>query len=595
MVTDDSNGQLIRQYLQVLKRRWGIIVLVVLVAAVSAGVVTLRMKPTYQAAAQVSVAPFFTPSTSGGDPILEDPSLLQTDVQLIESDVVLSLAAQALGLKSASQLRGAITASSLNGTQILEVQATAGNGKTAAAWAEAAAKAFISFQRDQAIAQVTATGADISAKLTAAKAALAALNASGTSAASATAVQALQDQITSLEGQQAQLPGMNAITGGVGSIVEDASVPTLPTGPKKKQNVALGAVVGLLLAVGLVLLIESLDDRIRSGDEVEKIAKTPILGSVPFTRELTKPSEAAALVHNPTSPIGEAYRSLRTNLRFLSVENPLQTLLVTSSVKGEGKSTTAANLAAAFAVSGVRTILVSADLRRPSVHRYFGLQNSVGVVDAVLPDVALERLLQANEIPDLRVLAAGRIPPNPTEILASTRFAEVIDVLRAGSDLVIIDTPPVLGLADASALASRVDGVLLVVNPNEVNRRTLAQARTQLERAGGNVLGVLLNSVGPSMGYGYGYEYGYYSPTPESDRKARKSWQQEEKGARPKKSRNLPQPSVSSGARPSASRQATGATLARRPEREVEAEFGDWQAEAQGNGGRPAIREGRRD
>jgi len=223
----------------------------------------------------------------------------------------------------------------------------------------------------------------------------------------------------------------------------------------------------------------------------------------------------------------------------------LRTLLVTSSVSGEGKSTTAANLAAAFAVSGVRTILVSADLRRPSVHRYFGLQNAVGVVDAVMPDVPLERLLQANQLPDLRILAAGRIPPNPAEILGSSRFAEVLDTLSAAADLVIIDSPPLLGVADASALASRVDGVLLVVNPAEVNRRTLTHAEAQLRKAGGRLLGVLLNASGPSMGYGYGYGYGYYSAEEKETRKARKHRRRTEGYSRKDSGKAMPQPSVS--------------------------------------------------
>jgi len=196
-------------------------------------------------------------------------------------------------------------------------------------------------------------------------------------------------------------------------------------------------------------------------------------------------------------------------------------------------------------VSGVRTILVSADLRRPSVHRYFGLQNAVGVVDAVLPDVPLERLLQANELPDLRLLAAGRIPPNPAEILGSSRFAEILDTLSAAADLVIIDSPPLLGVADASALASRVDGVLLVVNPAEVNRRTLAHAEAQLRKAGGRLLGVLLNAAGPSMSYGYGYGYGYYSAEEKETRKARKHRRRTDGPSRRDAGKAMPEPSVS--------------------------------------------------
>jgi capsular exopolysaccharide synthesis family protein len=261
---------------------------------------------------------------------------------------------------------------------------------------------------------------------------------------------------------------------------------------------------------------------LRSGEEVEEWAGAPTLGYVPYTRELAGKDASPAVVHNSSSVVAEAYRTVRTNLRFLSVEHPIKSLLVTSSVKGEGKSTTAANLAAAFALSGVKTILVSADLRRPTVHKFFGLPNAEGLVDALLPGAELEPLLQCNELPDFRLLAAGRIPPNPTEILSSSRFGDILATLAAAADLVIIDSTPLLGVADASALASRVDGVVLVVNPKEVNRRTLVHATEQLSKAGGRVLGTILNAVSSGHGYGYGYDYDYYYYAADKDKRRAK-------------------------------------------------------------------------
>lgn len=535
MPMDESGGRMLRQYLQVIRRRWIVIVAIVVVTSASAYVVSLRMTPMYQADAQVNVTPFTSASSQSNIlNMLTDPSAaLQTDVTLIQSAAVLGPAAKLVGLASAAPLTSAVGAKVLAGTQIIDVSAVSPVPAHARNWANAVAAAFINFQRDQAIGQVTAASQDISQRLASLKAQMAA---AGSSPASAAAISGLSSQIDTLQGELDSLPGASSIVSGGGVVIAQATLPTVAVSPKKKQNVLLGAVVGLLLAVGLVLLIEALDDRLRSAEEVEALAGVPTLGSVPYTKEMSKPSLAAAMLHEQTSAVSEAYRTLRTNVRFLSVERPLRTLLVTSSVKGEGKSTTSANLAAAFAASGVRTVLVSADLRRPSLHRFFGLENSVGVVDAVLPDVPLDALLQTNELPDLWLLAAGRIPPNPTEILGSARFAEILEALSSAADLVIVDSPPLLGVADASALASRVDGVLLVVNPGEADRRTLEHATKQLNKAGGRLLGTVMNAVGPGMGYGYGYDYDYYYAEEKDNRKARKH--RERAGAEPKRKKS---------------------------------------------------------
>ena len=565
---------MLRQYLQVLRRRWGVLALIVAVSSVSALVVSLRMTPLYQATTQINITPFSGASAQSQSflNLLTDPTLaLQTDVTLIQSDAVLVPAAKKLGLASDDALKAGITAQVVNGTQIIDVQAKSPQPAQAQAWADVVASSFIDFQHVQANTQVAAARADLQQQIAQVQGQLAAPAPSDTAS--------LTQQLNALQSELEGLPGAATIINGGGVIVADATLPTVPVSPKKKQNVLLGAMVGLLLAIGLVLLIEALDDRFRTAEDVEARAGVPALGSVPYSRDLSKPGRAAAMLHQPNSAIGEAYRTLRTNLRFLSVERPLRTLLVTSSVKGEGKSTTAANLAAAFAVSGVRTILVSADLRRPSVHRFFELQNSVGLVDAVLPDVPLERLLQANELPDLRLLAAGRIPPNPTEILGSARFAEVLHVLSSGADLVIIDSPPLLGVADASALASRVDGVVLVVNPGEVSKRSLEHAVGQLRKSGGRLLGTVLNSVGPGMVDGYGYDYDYYSTAEKENRKARKQREKAEKaerrGAGKRRGRRrgaVPEGPDGPGPSPSAPNPAVGAPAVTVGHREAEDE-----------------------
>lgn len=206
----------------------------------------------------------------------------------------------------------------------------------------------------------------------------------------------------------------------------------------------------------------------------------------------------------------EAYRTLITNLRFVSLERTLRTILVTSPVAQAGKSTTAANLAATLALSGDKVVLVSTDLRRPSAHKFFGLSNTVGLLQAIDRKFPLVDALQEDQIPSLRVLAAGGLPPNPTEILDSVRFGEILSSLENLADIVVIDSAPVLGLGDASALASQVDGILLVVKTGAVTKREVSHAADQLRKAGGTVVGCVLNAIDAVDGYGYYYHY-YYS------------------------------------------------------------------------------------
>ncbi|MEA2532484.1 MAG: tyrosine-protein kinase [Actinomycetota bacterium] len=534
---DESNGTDLRKYVQILRRRWPLILLVVAATGVSAYLVSARMKPTYRGATEVQVQPIMGASQSQELlNLFQNPTLvLQTDVKLIESDSVLGLAAKDLGLTSTKSLKRSLNVQLIPNTQILEVDVDTQSPMRSREWANRIAESFIAFQRTQAIAQVTAANTEAINRVAAANADIAQrldalkgqILAAQRSSISSTVIAGLTAQQTALASAQQPLPAAATLGSGGPSVIVPATTPLLPIRPKIRQNVLLGGMLGMFLAAGLVLLGEALDDRLRTGEEVEGWAGAPTLGFVPYTKELAGKDASPAVVHDSSSVVAEAYRTVRTNLRFLSVERPIKSLLVTSSVKGEGKSTTAANLAAAFALSGVKTILISADLRRPTVHKFFGLPNSEGLVDALLPDAQLEPLLQCNELPDFRFLAAGRIPPNPAEILSSSRFGDILSTLEAAADLVIIDSTPLLGVADASALASRVDGVVLVVNPREVNRRTLVLATEQLRKAGGRALGTILNAVSSGQGYGYGYDYDYYYYTADKDkkknRKARKS------------------------------------------------------------------------
>lgn len=198
---------------------------------------------------------------------------------------------------------------------------------------------------------------------------------------------------------------------------------------------------------------------------------------------------------NPRSPIAEAYRQLRTNIQFSSLDNPIKSLLVTSTSPEEGKSTTLANLAITIAQTGSKVILVDCDLRRPTIHGVFGLNNSAGLTSVILDSTGKQMPFQESGVPNLSILTSGPLPPNPSELLGSRRMGEVIEQLKTEADYVLFDSPPILAVTDAAVLATRIDGVLLVVNAGKTKRDLALKAKALLTKVNANLLGVVLNNV----------------------------------------------------------------------------------------------------
>ena len=207
---------------------------------------------------------------------------------------------------------------------------------------------------------------------------------------------------------------------------------------------------------------------------------------------------------NPHSPVAEAYRTLRTNIQFSTIDKPIQTLLATSTGPDEGKSTTLANLAVAIAQTGSSVVLVDCDLRRPTIHRIFGLRNTDGLTNVALGEYRDALPFQDTAVPNLRILAAGPTPPNPSELLGSRRMSEVISVLKGQADFVLFDTPPIIAVTDAAVLASKVDGVLLVIRAGKTKRDLAKRAKELLDKVNANILGVVLNDArAESNAYSY--------------------------------------------------------------------------------------------
>jgi non-specific protein-tyrosine kinase len=326
-------------------------------------------------------------------------------------------------------------------------------------------------------------------------------------------LQTLQGQLISLRSTFATLLSFSSGSGSnLLMLVDPAVPPVTPISPRPLFNTILAGIVGLALAVAIALAWQILDDTVKSSDDIQAVSELPTLGAImrmPGDRRVGEVHRLAALVY-PRSPAAEAFRTLRTNVGFSAVDEPIRTLLVTSSAPGEGKTVIAANLAVAFAQAGRRVLLVDADLRKPGVHAIFSLANARGLTSLLgNEDEALESVTQTTEQDRLWVVTSGPVPPNPAELLGSQRMRAVIDRLRAGYDLVVFDSPPLNAFADSAILGSLVDGALLVVDAGRSRRGALRQSRKNLANASARVLGAVINRLPerPYATYAAYYQY----------------------------------------------------------------------------------------
>ena len=311
--------------------------------------------------------------------------------------------------------------------------------------------------------------------------------------------------------------------------VEVAVPNPAPIRPQPFNNLALGGAIGLLLAAGIVVAIEYLDDTIKTPKEIADAFELPVIG---FIGEMSKENTGEGSVYvarEPRSPISEAFRSLRTSIEFTAVDAPLKTIMVASANPSEGKTTIAVNLAMVFAQGGKDVIIVDADMRRPMVHRYLGMSNRAGLSDVILDASVTKNVEHPWKETSLSVITSGGLPPNPSELLSSRNMLRFIEYLNQEKHMSIIDSPPFL-VSDATVLAAKVDGVILVVRPGKTRASTLAASLEQLERANARVIGIVFNRIPRSRGYYYGgyqqyseyYSHGYHHYYGKSRRNANK-------------------------------------------------------------------------
>ena len=304
------------------------------------------------------------------------------------------------------------------------------------------------------------------------------------------------------------------------AVLDPAAVPVVPVPRPLVGNLLIGLAIALVAGAAIALLPESLDYTVATPEELEETLGITTLGAIARiggSETEDDPIERLVARNYPRSPIAEAFRTLRTNIRFARPDRPRATLLITSSQPGEGKSLVAANLAVAIAQEGRTAIIIDADLRRPTLHRFFGLPNRAGFTSLIMDEsLSLEDVLQRTDVPGLSVITSGPLPPNPLDMLASQRADSLLKQVKQMCDTLVLDSPPVLSVTDALLLAVHADSALLVANARGTRRDLIVKAYETLQRSGVDIIGAVINRVRQSdLGYYYShYYYGYYYGSP---------------------------------------------------------------------------------
>jgi capsular exopolysaccharide synthesis family protein len=294
------------------------------------------------------------------------------------------------------------------------------------------------------------------------------------------------------------------------TVVRPATLPTSPVSPKKPLDLALGLLIGIVLGVGSAVLRETLDNTVKTPEDIQRATARPAIGVIAFDPDAK--AHPLIVTQSPHSTRAEAFRQLRTNLQFVDIDTELKSIVVTSSVPGEGKSTTVCNLAISLAQTGAKVLLIEADLRRPRLAQYLGLDGSVGLTSVLVGATSALDATQRWGDSGLSVLLSGPLPPNPSELLSSHAMADLLRRLEGRYDVILLDAPPLLPVTDAAVLAAETSGALLIAKYGSTTRDQLARsAEALVEGVGARILGCVINMT-PKRGpdayyYGYGYNY----------------------------------------------------------------------------------------
>ncbi len=510
----------LRDYLHALWNRKWVVLVATLVMTIAAYGVSVTQDPVYEATAQFRVQSSVNPAFEESGNRSEES--VQSEVQVLQSAPVVERVRDKLGGRAP-----AISAETVSGTEFIRVTAESGDPESAAAIANAFVQSYVEYRRQQTIDQLTPVRDQAQARYDAIQAEIDDLTAQLSDVSEVTQPATYNDLADRRTAAQSRLSTVRAsldeyeasinLVTGVATDGTPATPPDRPSKPQPVRNGLLAIPVGLVFGMGLVFLFEYLDDSIKSKADLERATgvTVPILGLIPAVPVRDRGQGRLATMEDPTSAASEAYRSLRTSVQFLGLDEPLSSLQVTSASASEGKTTTVSNLALVLARGGERkVVVVDCDLRRPRLHEFFGLSNNVGFTSVLLGEVPLSAAVQPFPgAQGLSVLVSGPIPSDPSELLASRRTAEVLASLRADGALILLDTPPVLPVTDALVVSKWVDATLLVTLSGFTMPKQVQRALELLSQVDAPVVGSVLNRVpiGRS-GYAYGYGASDYQP-----------------------------------------------------------------------------------
>jgi capsular exopolysaccharide synthesis family protein len=497
-----QGGPTLASYLTVLRRRAWIVLLCAILVPAAATYFSVRQTPEYQASAEVYINKQNLASALTG---IEDTTLFVDEERAAETQASLAsvpeVARGTLRLahvtdRTPEEFLEQASVEPKGLTDILKFSVTDEDAALAEKLATAYAQAFTAYRGRLDTESLARAHGEVSDALERMKA------------------EGREDEelYRSLEQNQQQLQTLQTLQTSRVYVVRQAGE-AVQVAPTSVRNGVLGLALGLILGLGLAFLVEALDTRIRSAADVAERLGLTLLSRLPTPPRKLQKRDRLVMLAESRDPRAESYRMLATNLEFATLDSDVRSILVASAVEGEGKSTTAANLAVTMARAGKRVALVDLDLRRPYLHRFFELGGRPGVTNVALGDASLEDALAwidlGDALGDLHVLATGPLPPDPGEFVGTHQLREIVMRLREDFDVVVVDSPPLLQVGDAMRLSAHVDGVLIVTQLNLVRRRMLSELRQLLDAIPARKLGFVVTGAQREESTGYAYGYGY--------------------------------------------------------------------------------------
>ncbi|MCU1496128.1 MAG: capsular exopolysaccharide family [Acidimicrobiales bacterium] len=532
----------LRDHLDVLRRHRLLIVATIALAVLVATAATVLRIPQYRAGAEVLLQQEADRDVLAEGRSQQNPAylgqLVQTEMQVMRSRSVRDAVAAELGRTPD------VSISAKDETQVVVISAVRDSKREAAREANTYASVYADISQRQTRTALTEASNAIRDQLATLDRRVEGLHADLAELQARTAAATDDDELAALAVQEGRLRAtIEAQEGSLATrrvalteqidqlelaanlsqsrgvrVVSEAALPGAPISPRPVRDIPLAAVLGLVLGVALAFVRDHLDDTIRTKEDLDRsTGALSVLGLVPDIDGWRDRGQARLeSLANPTSPAAEAYRGVRTSLQFIGLERKLRVIQITSSTVAEGKSTTSANLAVALARAGKRVVLVDCDLRRPRVHRFFDLDNAVGFTSVILREVpAAAAYVPVPDVPRLSVMPSGPIPPNPSELLSTSAAVAALHALDEEFDFVIVDSPPLLPVADSVVLAGYVDATVLVATSRSTTKRSLTRALELLRQIDAPLVGVVFNKVGghSADGYGYGHRDAYAQST----------------------------------------------------------------------------------